>query len=272
MTAGKPEVQTLVEGDGKPLAKGGQALVNYWLGDGYTQQTVFDSFGADDAGFRLTIGGQPEQPITVNDLVTTFLGTQVRQGVTRGTRLAITANSADVFGQNVLAAPVAAEDIGNDEALLFIVDILDAPILAKPAGQMQPPAPWAPKVVSEKGVPTALDFAKTDAPNDKLRTDVLTKGAGDIVEKGDVMVANYLGYVYDGDAPFDESFSTTPLTTPIGLNQVVKGWDKALVGQPVGSRVLLQIPPELGYGKKAQGETIPANSTLYFVIDILAAA
>lgn len=272
MAAAKPEVETLVEGDGKQLAKGGQALVNYWLGDGYTQQTVFDSFGADDAGFRLTVGGEPEQPITVNDLVSGFVSTQIEAGVTRGTRLAITANSTDVFGQNVLATPVAAENIGNDEALLIIVDVLDTKILSKPEGEKQPPAPWAPKLVSEKGVPTALDFARTDAPNDQLRTAVLTQGTGDVVEKGDVMVANYLGYVYEGDEPFDESFSSGPFAKPIGLGQLVKGWDQALVGQPVGSRVLLQIPPKLGYGKKGQGETIPPDSTLYFVIDILAAA
>ena len=48
-------------------------------------------------------------------------------------------------------------------------------------------------------------------------------------------------------------------TTPVGADRV-------------GSRVLLQIPPALGYGKEGQGEDIPPNSTLYFVIDVLAAA
>jgi FKBP-type peptidyl-prolyl cis-trans isomerase len=49
---------------------------------------------------------------------------------------------------------------------------------------------------------------------------------------------------------------------------VVKGWTQGLSGQSVGSQVLLIIPPDLGYGSTAQ-EKIPANSTLYFVVDIL---
>jgi peptidylprolyl isomerase len=42
---------------------------------------------------------------------------------------------------------------------------------------------------------------------------------------------------------------------------------------PVGSRVVLEIPPELGYGAEGQPDNgIPKNATLVFVIDILAAA
>ena len=54
------------------------------------------------------------------------------------------------------------------------------------------------------------------------------------------------------------------------LDQVVKGWQQGLAGQTVGSQVLLVIPPDLGYGSQKQ-QSIPANSTLIFVVDILAA-
>lgn len=50
---------------------------------------------------------------------------------------------------------------------------------------------------------------------------------------------------------------------------VIEGWLEGLKGQKVGSEVLLVVPPSLGYGDQAQGE-IPANSTLVFVVDILA--
>ena len=43
-----------------------------------------------------------------------------------------------------------------------------------------------------------------------------------------------------------------------------------MIGQTVGSQVLLVIPPDQAYGDKKQG-SIPANSTLVFVVDILAA-
>ena len=55
-----------------------------------------------------------------------------------------------------------------------------------------------------------------------------------------------------------------------GLGDVVKGWTYGLTGVKVGSRVMLQIPPLLGYGAQEQAN-IPANSTLYFVVDVLSA-
>jgi peptidylprolyl isomerase len=86
-------------------------------------------------------------------------------------------------------------------------------------------------------------------------------------------VVNYLGQVYGGDAPFDSSFSRgAPTSFQIGVGAVVKGWDKALVGRAVGSRVLLSIPPDLGYGEEGNKQAgIKATDTLYFVVDILAA-
>jgi len=82
------------------------------------------------------------------------------------------------------------------------------------------------------------------------------------------VTANYLGQVYDGDKPFDESYSQKPV--PFALSQVVQGWTYGLSGLKVGTRVLLQIPPDLGYGGQEQ-ENIPANSTLYFIVDIISA-
>ena len=54
------------------------------------------------------------------------------------------------------------------------------------------------------------------------------------------------------------------------MGGVIQGWDQGLVGQKIGSRVLLVIPSELAYGEEER-DNIPANSTLIFVVDILAA-
>lgn len=51
---------------------------------------------------------------------------------------------------------------------------------------------------------------------------------------------------------------------------MIAGWKQGLAGHTVGSQVLLVVPPDLGYGNKDSGK-IPANSTLVFVVDILAA-
>jgi FKBP-type peptidyl-prolyl cis-trans isomerase len=104
---------------------------------------------------------------------------------------------------------------------------------------------------------------------DQLLTRTAIKGKGKVVKAGDIITANYLGQLYTKGTVFDNSYDQgTPITTVIGKNQVIKGWDKTLVGQTVGSRIEMVIPPTLGYGKQAVS-TIPPNSTLVFVVDIV---
>ena len=81
----------------------------------------------------------------------------------------------------------------------------------------------------------------------------------------------YSGWLFDG-TPFDSSWvNGAPFTTQIGTGSVIQGWDQGIIGQTVGSQVLLVIPPDLAYGDTERG-TIPASSTLIFVVDILDAS
>ena len=100
----------------------------------------------------------------------------------------------------------------------------------------------------------------------------LIKGTGPRVKKGQTIAVRYLGQAFGGDKPFDENFGDTgtgqPTTFTIGNGAVIKGWDQGLEGMPVGSRVVLEIPPELGYGVRRVA-SIPANSRLTFDIQVL---
>jgi peptidylprolyl isomerase len=103
----------------------------------------------------------------------------------------------------------------------------------------------------------------------KLVTATPIQGNGATVKKGDFIKANYLGQIYETGKVFDNSYDQKkPITTSIGTGAVIPGWDQALVGKKAGSRVEMVIPPSLGYGSQAAG-TIPANSTLVFVVDII---
>ena len=55
----------------------------------------------------------------------------------------------------------------------------------------------------------------------------------------------------------------------IGKGQVIPGWDEGLVGQTVGSQVLLVVPPDKGYGAGSASAGIKGTDTLVFVVDIL---
>ncbi len=107
----------------------------------------------------------------------------------------------------------------------------------------------------------------------KLVSQALIKGKGKEVTNNNTVKVKYTGWLLDGtqfDSSWDKNTTLEADTYSGGNHQVIEGWQQAMVGQTVGSQVLMVIPPNLGYGDTVQG-SIPANSTLIFVVDILAA-
>ncbi|MDR1634686.1 MAG: FKBP-type peptidyl-prolyl cis-trans isomerase [Bifidobacteriaceae bacterium] len=106
-------------------------------------------------------------------------------------------------------------------------------------------------------------------PPTELVSELLIEGTGDAVAADQAVAVNYSGWLWDGTM-FDSSWEGGQ-PAAFFLDQVIAGWTQGLAGQAIGSRVLLVIPPDLGYQDQDQG-SIPANSTLIFVVDILGAA
>ncbi|MDO5671799.1 MAG: FKBP-type peptidyl-prolyl cis-trans isomerase [Actinomycetaceae bacterium] len=130
-------------------------------------------------------------------------------------------------------------------------------------------------VVEDESVPAVTGaFGETpviapgtgEAPT-VITAKVLQAGTGEKVTANDTVTINYAGQLWDG-TPFDSSFERgEPATFP--LNNLIKGWKWGLADRNVGDRVELVIPSEWGYGDAAQGDKIPAGSTLVFVVDII---
>jgi peptidylprolyl isomerase len=256
MDAGDLESKTIIEGDGEEVADGDQAIVNFTVGNGYTQEQTFSSYDEKPSG----------QLITVNDELSPLFAEGIT-GHTVGSRVAVVASAQEAFGE--VGNPQLG--IGNEDSVLVVLDLV-GDVLDKPEGTQSKAPAWTPEIVFEKGEPTGFDFSGTPAPTGALQTANLITGEGPKVTKGQTIVVNYLGQVYGGDEPFDASYSKAPFATGIGVGKVVKGWDDGLVGQTVGSRVILAIPPHLGYGEEGnQGAGITGTDTLYFVVDILGA-
>ena len=259
MTATDVENTTLTKGDGDTIAAGDVVSAQIWLGNGYTEKTAYSTY--DQGGAQsLTLDGNLS-PVLADAMT----------GATVGSRIAVTAPAEKLFG----ASGNAQLGIGNKDPILVIIDVVGKPKppLKGPEGKPQPSPAWAPKLVTKGDQVTSLNFAGTPKPNGKLRSAVLIQGTGATVKKGQTLTVNYLGQVYDGKKPFDESYTKTPASFGIGTGQVISGWDKTLVGQKVGSRLVLAIPPKEGYGKKGQPNAgIKGTDTLYFVVDILGAS
>ena len=97
-------------------------------------------------------------------------------------------------------------------------------------------------------------------------------GTGATAHDGDTVYVNYVGVLYKNGKLFDASWRDTPgkaISFPLATGSVIEGWVKGLVGMKVGGRRELIIPPALAYGKAGSGSTIPPNSTLIFVVDLL---
>ncbi|MGY4644601.1 FKBP-type peptidyl-prolyl cis-trans isomerase [Cellulomonas sp. URHB0016] len=169
-------------------------------------------------------------------------------------------------GARVLLALTA-----QDATQVYALEVVDAKTIpARADGAAVPPVAGLPAVTLDESGAPAITPVGGDAPA-ALVVQPLITGTGPAVANGQKVTVKYTGWLWDG-TKFDSSWdskSTFPFT--VGAGQVIPGWDKGVAGQTVGSQVLLVVPPADGYGDQDKG-TIPPNSTLVFVVDILDAA
>ncbi|MFT4306635.1 MAG: FKBP-type peptidyl-prolyl cis-trans isomerase [Microbacterium sp.] len=121
--------------------------------------------------------------------------------------------------------------------------------------------------LADDGTPTVTVPSSETAPT-SVTEQVLVQGSGDTVAAGDTVTVDYQGLLWSDGSIFDTSFGTgDPLS--IATTSVVAGFGNALVGQQVGSTVVVVIPPECGYGTDTTDDTTGlAGQTLIFVITI----
>jgi FKBP-type peptidyl-prolyl cis-trans isomerases 1 len=126
-----------------------------------------------------------------------------------------------------------------------------------------------PSVTGSFGETPQLTFPDSEAPRG-LHIKVVEEGTGPAVQAGHEIEVNYLGQIWRGRV-FDSSFRRGQTTSfPIGVGMVIKGWDQTLVGKNVGSRLLISVPPEKGYGKRGNSRAgIRGTDTLVFVVDLV---
>ncbi|WP_089018013.1 FKBP-type peptidyl-prolyl cis-trans isomerase [Micromonospora coriariae] len=150
---------------------------------------------------------------------------------------------------------------------------------ATPSASASAPAPDEAAAPPAPQLPAGADPALGSKPTveagkgelKKLTVTPVIKGTGPAVQKGQTITTNYVGVFYKDGKEFDSSWkSGQPATFAIGVGQVIPGWDQGLVGVTLGSRVQLDIPSELAYGKNAAAMGRP-EGPLRFVVDVLAA-
>ncbi|KIA90404.1 peptidyl-prolyl cis-trans isomerase A (cyclophilin A) [Kaistella jeonii] len=98
---------------------------------------------------------------------------------------------------------------------------------------------------------------------------ITKKTDGVVPQKGDEVSVHYAGKLVDG-TEFDSSFKRNqPIDIPIGVGQVIKGWDEGILLLKEGETATLLIPSELGYGANGAGGVIPPNAWLIFDVELV---
>ncbi len=245
----------IIEGEGDVLQEGQMALIGLAVYNGATgEELQVTGFGDDEP-----------VPVTVSS--STLPG--LMKGLTcarEGSRVAVVVPEADGFGPD--GNPSLGVEPGD--SLVFVMDVERA-FPTRATGAVRLTRDGFPAVVLAPDGRPGITVPKAD-PFENTEVEVLKEGSGPVVESGDQVVVQYTGVTWAENEVFDSTWangSPTVLTVAEGEgSQVIPGFAQAVIGQKVGSQVGVIIPPVDGYGDEASG-SIPANSTLFFVIDIL---
>jgi peptidylprolyl isomerase len=263
----KLETKTLVEGTGPALSNGELAIVNYTVYNWSQNKSLGDTYASSSQPVA-----EPQSVQIGSSSALTAWNTALT-GAKTGSRIEVVAPPADAFGSQ----GNSQAGVGPNDVLVFVLDVVagypaDADITGTMAAQTDASLP---KVTGEPGSgnPT-VSIPSGVKPPSGLVANVLVQGSGPTVAKGQTLLMQYTGVDWNTGKNFDSSFTRKQaFSTAIGEGTVIAGWDQGLVGKKVGDRVLLVIPPSLGYGPQGGQSSagIGANDTLVFVVDIVAA-
>jgi FKBP-type peptidyl-prolyl cis-trans isomerase len=167
--------------------------------------------------------------------------------------------------------------ITGSDTLVWVIDLLQqySATQAASGSQVSHGGGSLPTVTAKAGQAPVISVPKNSPPS-KLSVTTLIKGTGPTLAKGDTVVAQYVGSIWRTGKVFGTTWpsastaSGAPFSFQLG-GQVLTGWNEGLTGVTVGSRVMLVIPPALGYGPEGGQASagIKKTDTLVFVIDVL---
>lgn len=248
----------VTEGDGEELS--GSELISF-------DYAIFSASSGEelDSSYPTNAVGLDLQDETVLPGLTSAL-----TGQKIGSRVLLALPPKDAFGEG--GNPQLG--VEGDDTLLFLVDILSAMTpLTEAEGTAVEPKEGLPTVEITAGEPATITIPEGFEDPDETVSQLLIEGAGAEVTAGKMLRVAYTGVTAKDGKVFDSSANSERgfAEFPIGVGRVIQGWDKGLVGKKVGSRVLLVIPADEGYGEQGSPPNIAGGDTLVFVVDILAA-
>jgi hypothetical protein len=276
-TSTKVENSVLTAGKGLLLGKGDIAEISSILYIGKTAQVI----GATSEALSYSKSAAVQVPVGDESTILPLTVTKALLCERVGSRIATVLSAAQVYGSDSAATSAAAsanENFTGKSTMVLVTDI-GAGYRGRATGALQPLQSGFPSVVtSGDGTPgLTLDLQE---PPKTLQSEVVRGGSGAKVKAGQKVLLQVQAVEWTDPAPtktFDSTwtdhtprfYSLTALAANASGQFLDKGSVKALVGQRVGSQVLVVVPPKSGYPSGKAPSGYPTGSTLIFVYDIL---
>ncbi len=254
-------VKTVIAGGGRTVAENDFIQANY-LGQIWSTAKVFDN--SYDRHRPLVM------QLAKGSLIDGWL--YALEGKKTGSRVQIAVPPALGYGKsgNTQAG------IKGTDTLVFVIDLIDS--FNSKSSAKGTPVPQSdaalPKVgTNTDGAEPKITVPKS-APPKKLVSNYVLEGDGAELKADQTILCQFKGVVWDSGKTFQQTYGSGRLSqfSLEQMQQVVKGLSQGLAGKKVGSRVLVVVPPDLGYGDNPpSGGPVKKGSTLVFSVDILAA-
>ncbi|MGH3300315.1 MAG: FKBP-type peptidyl-prolyl cis-trans isomerase [Streptosporangiaceae bacterium] len=250
-----------IQGTGAPLKPANAALANVviykWSG---TKHSLADS----------TFGSGPQ-------MIPAQMGLPGLASALKGARLGsrVVAVLPPKYGYGT--AGDSQLGVTGTDTLVWVIDLIQQYSGSQSASgsQVSSGGGALPTVTAKPGQAPAVTIPKTSPPS-TLSVTTLIKGAGPKLATGDTVVAQYVGSIWRTGQVFGSTWpsSQQPEGAPFSFQLgggVLTGLSEGLAGVPVGSRVMLVIPPALGYGPQGGNASagIEKTDSLVFVVDVI---
>lgn len=227
----KTERTVLKEGKGEVFAEGQVATANYTIFNGKTGEVVNV---APDTKF-------PNDPAQFVDAEWAY--DAVRCGAV-GQRTAIVTSVGSALG-DIDPAERGFTGMKKTDAFVFVFDFTDATEVCddpKPRDEKYPEVDLG----DGKSEPKITIPKCMEAPAE-LELKVLEEGNGPVVADNEKIMTNYVGVDWNGAERFDGNWSETGIEFSTAEGALVEGFRQAMIGQKVGSTILVTMPSEMGY-------------------------
>lgn len=249
LAAKEIETKVLKEGNGPAVVGKQYVRFDYTILNGTTKESLGQSTYDGALG--------EAQFLTTGTMVDICHGLT---GVKEGSRVAILVPAG-------VASTEDTDQLKKTDAVLFVLD-LHKVYLQTTTGNVRATESGMPTVVFAPDGTPGVTVPKTTAPK-SFKLNTLLDGSGDAIKLGDTVTLNYSGFLWESGEVFDSSWANgKPEQFQITEGGLIQGFVKALVGAKLGSKAIVVIPPDLGYGEQGNS-TIPGGATLVFVIEVL---